>query len=71
MSVLNRHRYKLLCGSFWLAPPPPDYRTGWPHMDAVIGAKCGRCQSDPGFYCQSRTGAKVWPPHSSRFGLVD
>jgi hypothetical protein len=40
--------------------------TGWMFSDVVRHAKCPKCQSDPGYECESAKGRKVWPPHGDR-----
>lgn len=40
--------------------------TGWSFSDAVRQRKCPKCGSDPGYYCQTPTGRKAWPPHVER-----
>lgn len=44
--------------------------TGWATSDAVRQHKCPKCNSDPGYYCESAKGRKVWPPHSDRIAQL-
>lgn len=47
-----------------------QYKTGWPDVDAIMYAKCPKCQSDIGFYCENPSGTKYSPPHQSRMQML-
>lgn len=40
--------------------------TGWILSDAVRQSTCPKCESDPGYHCQTPSGRKAWPPHAQR-----
>ena len=38
----------------------------WLYSRIVVQYPCPRCGAQPGFYCETPTGRKAWPPHVVR-----
>lgn len=49
-----------------VTPQPGSPSTGWAFTDAVIQRDCPRCGCHAGFYCETPSGRKAWPPHPER-----
>lgn len=68
---MNRHKY-----TGWTVDDPTPRHivggplTGWAYTDAIRQYKCPKCGSDPGYYCESKSGRKASVPHQERVGLL-
>lgn len=71
MSEKNKHKYMVYVDPSNVLSNEMSHKIGGELTKAYYSnlcshGTCSKCGSEPGYYCQTPKGRKVWPPHTER-----